>query len=320
MILILWVKFIICAGLIVIFGLKLSKLAQEIVKMGKLSEGLMGVLILAAITSFPEVWTSIASITKLNAPDLGIGDLIGSVIFNLIIIAALDFKQGRAPILSSIKRYHLTTCGFSLLLLGILIASLSLNIFTNIRIGFFNIGLECYLIFFIYIISLLYANKHANQEQESKNIESPQSPVKVYMLLTLYAAIIIGSGFWLASISKGIVDIKGWNEMYFGTILIAFTTSLPEIVVSISAVSIGSPDMAIANILGSNLFNMVIIPIADLLFRKGYILSHVSSFHTYSSLFAIIMTLIVFGSILYKPKRSFMRLGGGVILLILTFI
>ncbi|MEE8359355.1 MAG: hypothetical protein V3S04_00345, partial [Candidatus Omnitrophota bacterium] len=110
---ILWIKLIVCASLIVIFGLKLSKAAQEIVKTGKFSEGLMGVLVLAAITSFPEVWTSIATVTKLNAPDLGLGGLIGSVIINLMIITMLDYRYAKTPILSSVKRYHISTCGFS---------------------------------------------------------------------------------------------------------------------------------------------------------------------------------------------------------------
>jgi len=318
---ILWLKFTACAALIVIFGLKLSKSAQEIVKTGRFSEGLMGILVLAAITSFPEVWTSIASVTKLDAPDLGVGDLIGSVIINLMIITMLDYKYAKTPILSTVKRYHLSTCGFSLATLGILIASLTLNIFTERGLGLFNIGIESYLIFALYII-ILHINSRNTKEDAPTNVdESGENPVLIkYSTLGICAVIIIASGFWLASIGKEIVDLKGWDQMYFGTIVIAFATSLPEIVVSFAAVSIGSPNMAVANILGSNLFNAFIIPIMDSIYQKGYILDFVSVSHIYSALLAIILTTIVFYCLMYRPKRSFARLGIGSIISIIVFL
>jgi cation:H+ antiporter len=314
----IWIKFAICASLIVIFGFRLSKTAGHIVSMGRLSEGLMGVLILAAITSFPEVWTSIATVTKIDAPDLGIGDLIGSIIFNIMIIAALDFKYGKAALLSSVKKYHLPTCGLSLMALGFAFTALALNVFTERRGGLFNIGIEGYFIFSIYIASLLINYKKA--ESKKKRDDKRGVLMKAYIQLCIYGAVIIVCGFWLASIAKEIVDIKGWDQMYFGTIAIAFTTSLPEIVVSLAAISIGSPNMAVANILGSNIFNMLIIPVMDIIYRKGYILNYVSSSHIYSCLLAIVLTLVVLYSIMYRPKRSFMRLGISTFILIFVFL
>ena len=316
---ILWGNFFLCAFLIIISGYKLSETAGRIVSAGRLSEGLMGVLILAAITSFPEMWTSVASVVKINAPNLGIGNLIGSVMFNLIIIAALDYRYGKAPILSSAKRYHLITCAFSLVLLGIVLAALSLKNLGGASIGLFGIGLESYLIFSIYLLGLSCINKFSAKEDAPRK-KAGQGLINMYILLSICAAVIIGCGFWLASIGKSIVTTYGLNEMYFGTIVIGFTTSLPEIIVSIACLSIGSADMAVANILGSNLFNIAVIPLADLLYRRGYILSSVSSLHIYSSVLVIILTMVIFGSILYKPKKSFMRLGAGSITLILIFL
>ncbi|MFH1753436.1 MAG: hypothetical protein ABH875_04565, partial [Candidatus Omnitrophota bacterium] len=282
---------------------------------------LMGVLVLAAITSFPEVWTSIATVTHLDAPDIGIGDLIGSVIINLMIIVALDFKYAKGPILSSVKRYHLLTCGFSLATLGIVIAAFALNIFTENSPGLFNIGLESYIIFALCIAGIYASTRSPEELSAKKGRTITKDPIlRKYAALSVCAGIIIASGFWLAWIGKEIVDMKGWDQMYFGTIVIAFTTSLPEIVVSLAAISIGSPDMALANILGSNLFNIFIIPVMDLIYQKGYILGYVSVSHLYSTLLAIILTSVVFFGILYRPKRSFMRLGIGTIISIAIFL
>jgi len=314
----LWAKFLFCALLIIVFGYKLSETAERIVSAGRLSEGLMGVLVLAAITSFPEMWTSIGSAAKMNAPNLAVGNLVGSVMFNLMIIAALDFKIGKTSMLSSVKRYHLLTCAFSLALLGIVLASLGLKAAGGLSAGLFGIGVEGYLILFLYLSGLHYISK-ASAKEHATAAKAGNDLMNMYILLCVCAGVIITCGLWLASLGKRIVDVYGLNEMYFGTMVMGFTTSLPEIIVSIFCISAGSADMAVANILGSNLFNIAIIPVADLLYRKGYVLSAVSSLHIYSSALAIILTMIVFGSILYRPKKSFWRLGPGTIILILIF-
>ncbi len=315
----LWAQFAACALLIIISGYRLSETAERIVKAGRLSEGLMGIFVLAAITSFPEAWTSIASVVKVKAPNLGIGNLIGSVIFNIMILTALDYKFGKRSLLSSVKNYHLSTCAFSLALLSIVLVSLSVKAFGINAKGFFNVGLDSYLILGVYSVSLFFINNITRSEHVEEK-EKTRHPVREYLILMTMGAVIIACGFWLASIGKGIVELHGWSEMYFGTIAIAFTTSLPEIVVSLSALSIGSPNMAVGNILGSNLFNILIIPIADILHKTGYILSDVSQAHIYSSVIAILLTIAIFGGIFYKPKKSFARFGIGTIALVIIFI
>ncbi|MEE8359663.1 MAG: hypothetical protein V3S04_01905, partial [Candidatus Omnitrophota bacterium] len=172
-----------------------------------------------------------------------------------------------------------------------------------------------------YIVSLYISIKNTEETVPGqKDKREEELVLKKYITLSACAAVIIASGFWLASIGKEIVDMKGWDQMYFGTIVIAFTTSLPEIVVSLAAVSIGSPNMAIANILGSNLFNVFIIPIMDSIYQKGYLLDSVSVSHIYSAVLAIMLTAIVFYCIMYRPKWSFMRLGIGSIISIIVFL
>ena len=317
---ILWIKFGISAGLILIFGLKLSGIAHRIANTGRFSEAFMGVFFLALITSFPEVFTSIASVTRVNAPNLGFGDLIGSVILNLMVIAIIDFKEKKGAVLSIVNKNHLATCAFSLLTLGIILASLTLGLFNIKRPGFFNIGAESLLIIAIYIMSILYVRKHFPRAEENTKNKASEVIHKLYLKFIIYGGIIIACGFALASIGKAIVEINGLNEMYFGTIIIALATSLPEIVVSLGAVSLGSPDMAVANILGSNIFNMFVVPVMDMLFHKGYLLEHVSNSHIYSAALSIVLTIIIFMSILYRPKKTFMRLGIGTIILIAAFI
>jgi cation:H+ antiporter len=94
----------------------------------------------------------------------------------------------------------------------------------------------------------------------------------------------------------------GWQTTFVGTLLIAATTSVPELVVSISALRMGAVDMAISNLLGSNLFDVLIIAIDDIAYTKGPLLSSVSSAHAVTAYTAVVMSGIFIVALLFKPE------------------
>ena len=93
------------------------------------------------------------------------------------------------------------------------------------------------------------------------------------------AGIVVGAALWLPFVGKSIAEPMGWHQSFVGTIFIAFATSVPEIAVTIGALRIGAIDMAIGNLLGSNLFDILILAIDDILYLPGPILSYVSPSH-----------------------------------------
>jgi cation:H+ antiporter len=103
-------------------------------------------------------------------------------------------------------------------------------------------------------------------------------------------SIVAAAGVALPFVASEIAAMMGWSNTFVGTLLVAATTSLPELAVTIGALRLGAIDMAIANLLGSNLFDIVIIAIDDLAFLRGPILSHVSPIHGVSALSAVIMS------------------------------
>lgn len=110
----------------------------------------------------------------------------------------------------------------------------------------------------------------------------------------------------------------GWNRTFVGTLFIAFATSLPELAVTLSALRIGALDMAIGNLFGSNLFNMVIIAIDDVFFFKGPILSQTSQYHGISALSAIMMTGVAIVGLLYRPATKVLKTVGWVSLFLFS--
>ncbi|HBA26511.1 MAG TPA: hypothetical protein DCY98_03815 [Nitrospinae bacterium] len=99
------------------------------------------------------------------------------------------------------------------------------------------------------------------------------------------------------------------------------TTSLPEVVVSISALKIGATDMAIANLFGSNIFNILILAIDDIFYIKGSLLADVSANHAVTGFMAVLMTGIAVVSLIYRLERkTFLRLGWDTIAILLAYI
>jgi cation:H+ antiporter len=98
---------------------------------------------------------------------------------------------------------------------------------------------------------------------------------------------------------------------------VAFATSVPEMVVTVSAMRLGALDMAIGNLLGSNLFDILIVAVDDIFFTRGPILAHVSPVHAVTAMSAVMMTGIVIVGLLYRPKTRLFRAAGWASLLLL---
>jgi len=131
---------------------------------------------------------------------------------------------------------------------------------------------------------------------------------KVYLKFGVSAVFIIGAGIWLATIGDEISLVTGWGQSCVGSLFLAFTTTLPEITVSFTAMRMGAIDLAVANMIGSNLFNLTIIPVTDLLYVKSPILAAVSEGHLITAIAVILMSLIFIAGLRFKPVR-FLRLS-----------
>ena len=135
------------------------------------------------------------------------------------------------------------------------------------------------------------------------------------------ALVIVTAATLLPFIGERLAQETGLGKSFVGSIFIAMTTSLPELVVSITALRIGATDMAIANLFGSNMFNIFIIAIDDIFYLTGPILSHVSTNHAVTGFIAVLMTGIAIVSLTYRlQKKAFLRLGWDAVALLMAFL
>jgi len=326
----LWLEFFICAGIIFFAGKRVAKYGDIIAEKTGLGGLWVGVILVAVATSLPEIFTGVGSTVFVNAPDLTVGNLVGANTYNLVNIAILDFLHKGSPLLSVVSPGQLLTAGLSLIplsvaLLGILLSS------RLPHFSFANISIYSILILISYLISVRTIFKFESKQRKFMEETEKEEKIlakyhhislkKAGVLYAVYAAIIAGTGIWLAYIGADLARVLNLEQNFVGSLFLGFATTMPEITVSIAALRLGAKEMAVANMLGSNMFNMAIIFLNDVFYRKAPIFSAISGQNILPYFIVILMTIIVMAGLILKPKKkAFLRFSGYSLALIAVFV
>ena len=313
-ILLIWIQFTVCALFIVFSGAKLSLYGDVIANKTGISGSWIGLILLASVTSLPELIIGISSLTLADVPNIAVGDVFGSCVFNLTILIVLDFLLRGESLYRRASHSHILSAGFGVVLIGFA----GLNVLLNDKTMVFNIGhIGAYtpVIILLYLIAMraVFVHERAQLRDFVEEIADRYPTITLRQASFRYALVavfIIAAGTYIPFVSAQLAEAMGWHKTFVGTIFVAAVTSLPELTVTIAALRIGALDMAIANLLGSNLFNIAILAFDDLIFLKGSLLSHISPMHAFSALSAVIMTGVVIIGLVYRPNtRLFMSVG-----------
>jgi cation:H+ antiporter len=300
-----WLQFAFCVAVIFFSGRAVARYGDIIAIRTGLGRIWIGVVLLALVTSLPELFTGISSVTLVGAPDITIGNLFGANAFNLLNLALLDIVYSYGSLFSMVSPVNQLTGWFSMVLAAVAGVSIFLSRFFDMGIGWIGwytpVIIALYL-FFMWRIFYVQQRSPARPLIEQPDYEG--IPMRrVYLYFVISALVIIGAGTWLAVIGNEIATITGWGESFVGSLLIGFSTTLPEITVSFTAMRLGAVDMAVANMLGSNLFNMAVVPIDDLLYTRGSVLGAVSSINLLTAGFVIVMTGVLIAGLRFRPRR-----------------
>ena len=306
----LWIQLLAAAAVILFASNFLAKSADIIAFRTGLGRSFIGVVLLATATSLPELGTGVGAITIVDSPDLAVGDAFGSNLFNLFIIGLLDlfWRNSGTPILNSVS----TTSVF-VGILGILIISITvIAVFFHDHLspgslsGWYVSPVTIILFaFFLISMYLIYRVARIDEHGEStdESYES-ESLARASITYGIAAAAIISSAIWLAFTGEGIAHAMHWERSFVGTQFLAFSTSLPELAASLAALRINAPELAITNVLGSNLFNMgFILTIDDIALVGKPLWSSISTIHEATEIFAIFMTCVVLIGLMVRNRR-----------------
>jgi len=296
-----WAEFAVAVALIGVAGSALSRYGDGIALRTRLGEKRVGLFLLAVVTSLPELVIGVSAVGLADAADIAVGAVLGSCVFNLVIIVLLDFLMRHETVYVRVSRDHVLAAGFGVILIGI--AGFNVALGSNgstPAIG--HVGLYVPVLLLTYAI----AARSLSVAEAPEDQGPPPAPAisgAPWGRFALAAAVVVATGIWLPFVGERLAVALGVHETFVGTLFLAFATSLPETVVTVAALRIGAFDMAVANLLGSNLVNVLIIVPEDLLYRDGPILAAVSPLHAVSAISAMVMTGIAIVSLLYRPEK-----------------
>ena len=328
------------ALLMIIVGIKLSVYGDTLAAHTKLGHGLIGGILIAGVTSLPELTSSISA-AAIGAPDIAFGNVYGSNAFNLMILAIVDLVQGKGSLLRIVRESHILTAMFGILLTGFSVLAVWMSPYGFLELTLGWVSSHSVVLLVLYLFSALLMvryeskfqtkletpdpksslsvkvnNKEEKYEASEKHeMESAEPEMKNNSLIRAIvgfiaaAAIIVFAGIQLALMADVIAQETGLGQTFVGTLLVAGATSLPELAASVAAIRIGAYDMAVGNVLGSNIFNILILVVTDAAYFSGSVYGVVSNQHLLTAVTTMILSSIAVIGLFYRSRRTIFMLG-----------
>jgi cation:H+ antiporter len=297
-----------CAALILAAGTRLSRYGDVIAAHTGLGGGWIGLVLMASVTSLPELVTGITSVTVADVPDIAVGNVLGACVLNLAMLVVLDALHRRASIYSVASQGHVLGAAFGVVMLGVATFGLLTATTVDARVAHVGVPTLALLLLYLLAVRVIYRYERSLAAVTEEHRAPPDVPLRV--AVTRYvgaAAVVVGAALWLPFAARGLAQALQWSDSFVGTLLVALATTLPELTVSIASVRIGALDMAIGNLVGSNLFNLAILAVDDVLYVKGPLLAAASPAHAVSAISASVMAGALIVALLARPQARLLN-------------
>lgn len=298
-----WIEFFISAIVIILAGIRLTKYADKLSEQTSIGKAWIGILLLGFVTSLPEAVTSLFSVVSLQASDLALGNLLGSNNFNPMLFVVMDIAYRKESIntLFDPKRSHYYAAFIALIFTVFIIFELMFSSeFLFLQIGSLGLGSILILVFYFIGMKMLSGIDGVQRHEVLAETQEKVALSVIWLNILISAAVVVGGAIFLANSADEIAVQTGLGRTFVGSIFLAIVTSLPEMVVSLSALKLGAVDLAIGNIFGSNMTNLFIVGLCDIFNKTGSLYQGVSKTHIATAILSIILTLLALGKVSSK--------------------
>ena len=297
-----WLIFVGSSIVLVGAAIKLAQYGDVIAVRTRLGGMFIGVLLLAGATSLPEMLTMINSF-RVDAPGLAAGNMFGSNMFNMFLLAVLDLLNQQARILRRVAMTHALTAALGSAMIGLAIFFILGDV--DLRLGWMGVDSLTLVLVYVGGIRLIQSNGQASSTVVELPQAGPAMPLWRALLGFLAAtAVLVFITPYLVRSSSEIAEITGLGVGFVGTTLLAMVTSLPEMVAVVAAARMGAYDMAVGNLFGSNVFNMFALGVADVFYTPGRFLGAIDPAFALVALLGLLLTnLALIGNIARVERR-----------------
>jgi cation:H+ antiporter len=318
--------FAVAAAVVWAAGARIIRYANAISSKTGIGHSTLGVLLLGGITSLSEVGVVVTSAAT-GTGHMAVNNLLGAIFAQIAMLAIIDQMIGRNALTSALPDPKvMAQGGLNILLLAIAAAGVVVGDRAFLGAGIWAWICGAAYVSSIYILSRAKGSKawiaaeqgrtdhrldrQLADAQEKVNREfADRSLPRLVVGTAALALVILVAGYLLSHTGDALAQRTGLGGSFVGFVLLAFATSLPELSVSIAAVRTGLYTLAIADILGSNLINVGLILVIDLVGVGDPILNQVGAFSIFGALLGIVLTAFFVIGMAERGDKTILRMG-----------
>jgi len=269
-------QYLLLAFIVIFATSRLSYYIDELDKKTHISGALIGGVLLATVTSMPEFITSITSTVGLGEPGLAFGNVFGSNIFNIVILALADIIFMKQMFFNKVKTQRKTNA-LVILMYIVFMIPLILTGFSGYSSATINIGIAFNIISLVIVIVYIFSIKAMNEDETEQSEEvSKLSYKKIGIVFFLWALVVVVASYFVTLVANDLGNELNLGASFAGAIFLGVATSLPELTAVMTLMKLRNYEAALGNIIGSNIFNMTIISVVDIINVKEDIFSELS--------------------------------------------
>lgn len=317
----IWLQFILTSAIVVVAAIKLAEYGDIIAVRTKLGGLFVGTIFLAGATSLPELIASISSF-RLGQPDLAAGNFFGSNMVNVVLLAIVDLVNYQVPLLRRVAINHALTAALTTVLMLVAVVGMLANV--SVMIGW--VGLESIVIILLYFGGIWLAQREnrgpalvgtAAVPEPAAGFPTLRRGALGFAAASLVLMVVVPL---LVSSASEIAEVTGLGSGFVGTALLSVVTSLPELLAALAAMRIGAFDMAVGNLFGSSVFNMLGLGVADFFYVNGRFLGDIDPNFVLVAVLGMLLTNMALVGNLARVERKFLFIELDAIAIILVYL
>ncbi len=320
--------FLLAAAVIGVFGVKMTHVARKLAADTGMGEALMGAVFIGASTSLSGIIASVTAASSGHA-EFAVSNALGGIAAQTFFLSVADMFYRKANL------EHAAASAENLMMSAFLITLLSIHLiaFAVPTIGLFSVHPASYLLLVSYLFGVrLLAKTHkvpmwlprrtreTRTEKEKVHHYQRSTIKKLWLEFGIYSVVVGSAGFILSLVGIEIVSITHMSEGLVGGVFTAVSTSLPELVIAITAVRLKSLTLAVGDIIGGNAFDTLFIAVSDFAFREGPIYASISVVEQFWLAVTILMTGIILMGLLYRQRHGIANIGWESFLVFLVYV
>ncbi len=314
-----WIKFLFSAALVVYAAIKLAEYGDIIAVRTKLGGLFVGTIFLAGATSLPELIASVSSF-QAGLPNLAAGNFFGSNMVNVLLLAIIDVINFQVPLMRRIAISHALTAALTTVLM--LVAVISIFAGLDATVGW--VGVDSLLIILLYFGGIWLIQRESQPPGPAQNAPEPDPSFPTLrrgimgFVLTAVGLILVVP--ILVDATAEIAVLTGLGNGFVGTALLSVVTSLPELLAALAAMRMNAFDMAVGNLFGSSVFNMLGLGIADFFYVNGRFLGAIDPNFALVGLLGLLLTNMALVGNLARVERKFLFMELDAVAIILVYL